>query len=185
MSENKNPWKTLSEKTVYDNPWISVSHREVINPGGGEGIYGLVHFKNTAIGIIPLDEDNNTWLVGQYRYPLKAYSWEIPEGGGKPEEDPLIGAKRELIEETGIRAGDWLKIADCALSNSVCDEKGVIFLARDLSYGASEPEESEDLKLLKLPFAEAYEMAMQGKITDSMSLIGLLKTKILMDKGVI
>ncbi len=88
-----NPWKTLSSQSKYDNPWIQVVENKVINPGGGKGIYGKVHFKNQAIGIIPIDENLNTWLVGQYRYTLSEYSWEIPEGGAPYDEEPLEGAK--------------------------------------------------------------------------------------------
>src|ERR1700757_758785 len=98
-----NPWTILGEKKVYDNKWIGITEYDVINPNGGKGIYGKVHFKNLAIGILPLDEELNTWLVGQYRFTLNAFSWEIPEGGGAAE-DPLGSASRELLEETGLVA---------------------------------------------------------------------------------
>jgi len=170
------PWTTLSKKTVYDNPWISVSHREVITPTGTEGIYGLVHFKNTAVGIVPIDEAGNTWLVGQYRYALGRYSWEIPEGGCPiGAESPLESAKRELLEETGISAQDLQEIATFDTSNSVTDESGFLYLARHLSFGASAPEDTEELRVKKLPFAEALEMAHNGQITDAMSMIGLMR----------
>lgn len=173
-----NPWQTISSKKIYDNAWISLTEHQVINPGGGKGIYGEVHFKNLAIGIIVLDDANNTWLVGQYRYPLKAYSWEIPEGGGPENTDPLISAKRELLEETGIEANSWTEIQRVHLSNSVSDETGIIFLARDLSFGQSNPEESEQLIIRKIPFLEAYEMVLTGEITDSLSVAAILKVKI-------
>jgi 8-oxo-dGTP pyrophosphatase MutT (NUDIX family) len=176
--ENKNPWKTLSSKKIYDNPWISLTEHEVINPNGGQGIYGEVNFKNLAIGIIVLDENNNTWLVGQYRFPIKSYSWEIPEGGGPLIVDPLISAQRELLEETGILANSWTEIQKIHLSNSVSDEIGIIFLAQDLSYGESEPEETEQLVVRKLPFLEAYQMVLNGEITDSLSVAAILKLKI-------
>jgi len=179
----QNPWKTINTKEAYDNPWIQVTHRDVINPGGGEGIYGVVHFKNLAIGIIPLDEDMNTWLVGQYRYTMNEYTWEIPEGGGIIGVNPLEGAKRELEEETGITAANWLKITDLATSNSVTDERGVVYVARDLSYGEANPEESEDLRIKKLPFSEVVEMVMRGEITDSVAMIGIMKVKLMMDRG--
>lgn len=179
----QNPWKTLKTEEVYDNPWIRVSHRDVINPGGGKGIYGMVHFKNLAIGIVPLDEDMNICLVGQYRYPLKEYSWEIPEGGSKRGVDPLEGAKRELQEETGIKAKEWLKIGELATSNAVTDEKGIIYLARNLTYGKASPEESEDLRIMKIPFDEAVEMVMKGEITDSLAMIGIMKVKLMLDRG--
>ena len=178
MEEN-NPWTTLERNEVYDNNWINVNEHQVLNPSGGPGIYGVVHFKNTAIGVLPLDEDNNTWLVGQYRYPMQAYSWEIPEGGGALGVDPLIGAKRELLEETGLVATDWTEIQRMYLSNSVSDEMAVIYVARGLTMTEAEPEETEQLIVKKLPFEEAYQMVMDGRITDSMSIAAILKTKIL------
>ena len=178
-NQDINPWITLSSQKIYENPWISLTEHKVINPGGGNGIYGEVHFKNLAIGIIPLDKDNNTWLVGQYRYPLKQYSWEIPEGGGLLDDDPLLSAKRELLEETGIKADEWLEIQKIHLSNSVSDELGLIYLARQLSFGESSPEESEDLIVRKLPFETAFQMVLNGEITDSLSVAAILKVKIL------
>lgn len=181
--DEKNPWQTLTEKEVYDNPWIRVSHREVITPAGTPGIYGVIHFKNIAIGIVPLDEEYNTWLVGQYRYTLNAYSWEIPEGGGPQGTEPLLSAQRELLEETGISASKWTKIFDFHTSNSVTDEYGLAYVAQGLSFGEAEPEETEDLKVWKLPFAEAVEMVMRGEITDALAMTAILKTKILIDRG--
>ena len=172
----ENPWKQLSTKIIYDNPWITVSEDEVINPGGGRGIYGKVGFKNIAIGIIPLDEDDYTWIVGQYRYPLDQYSWEIPEGGGPLDTDPLESAKRELMEETGIEARDWEKIITLHTSNSVTNEVGYIYLATGLTFGQASPEESEeDLVVKKVHLREALEMVMQNEITDSLSMVGILK----------
>ena len=172
----KNPWTTLSEQTKYDNPWITVTEFQVINPSGGRGIYGKVHFKNKAIGIIPVDNDLNTWLVGQYRYTLNAWHWEIPEGGGPLNESPLISAQRELQEETGLIAHRWTEIVNLHTSNSVTDEEGHIFLAQDLEAGASSLEETEaGLKVWKLPLKDALQMVLDGKITDSMSIIALLK----------
>jgi len=177
--EEDNPWTTLERKEIYDNNWINVNEHQVINPSGGQGIYGVVHFKNLAIGILPLDEDNNTWLVGQYRYPLQAYSWEIPEGGGPLGLDPLDGAKRELLEETGLTATNWTELQRMHLSNSVSDELAIIYVARGLTMGVAAPEETEDLQLRKLPFEEAYQMVLDGTITDSMSVAAILKTKVL------
>jgi 8-oxo-dGTP pyrophosphatase MutT (NUDIX family) len=175
MNENKNPWKTLSVKEVYDNKWIRITHRDVINPSGGAGIYGVVHFKNVAMGIVPLDADWNTWLVGQYRYTLERYTWEIPEGGGPLGTDPLDAAKRELLEETGITAGKWTMLLDMHTSNSVTDEYGIAYVAQDLSFGESEPEETEDLQVRRVPLEEAVQMVLDGTITDSLSMIALLK----------
>lgn len=176
QKEVKNPWKTLAEKNIYDNPWINVEEHQVINPGGGKGIYGKVHFKNLAIGIIPIDEEGNTWLVGQYRYTIDEYSWEIPMGGGPLNDDILESAKRELKEETGLSAKTWINIMRIHTSNSVSDEVGYVFLAEDLSEGERKLEESEaDLKLWKLPFSEALEMVIKEEITDSLSVAGILK----------
>ena len=178
--EDKNPWKTKAEQTVYDNSWIKVEHHEVLNPAGNEGIYGVVHFKNLAIGIVPLDEKLNTWLVGQYRYPLKEYSWEIPEGGGPLGIDPLISAKRELKEETGIEASNYTELFRMHLSNSVSDELAIVYLAKDLTFSEASPEETEELIVRRLPLLEAIEMAEKGEITDSLSLSAMLKMKILL-----
>lgn len=174
--EIKNPWITLSGDVKYDNPWITVTEYQVINPSGGKGIYGKIHFKNKAIGIIPVDKDLNTWLVGQYRYTLNEWHWEIPEGGGRLEVDPLESAKRELQEETGLIAATWSEIIHLHTSNSVTDEEGHIFLAEDLQEGSSALEETEaDLKVWKLPLKDALEMVLKGKITDSMSIMAILK----------
>lgn len=175
--EHINPWQTLSSKPVYENPWISVREDQIINPGGGRGIYGVVHFKNKAIGIIPVDADGNTYLIGQYRYALNEYSWEIPMGGGQIGIDVLESAKRELKEETGFTAGRWTNIARLHTSNSVTDEEGFVFLAEDLVAGETEFEETEDLKIRKLPLAEAVRMALDNEITDSISVAGLLKAE--------
>lgn len=179
----ENPWKILGSKVPYDNKWIRVTEHQVINPSGGEGIYGVVHYKHIAIGIIPLDEEKNTWIVGQYRFPLNEYSWEIPEGGGKMDVPILDSAKRELLEETGIIASDWRHILTLHLSNSVSDEVGHVFVARDLSFQDAQPEETEQLAVQKIPFDLLFEWAMQGKITDSLSVAGILKVKHLMLLG--
>jgi len=180
--DQKNPWTTLSVREIYENPWIKVDEHQVVNPSGGEGIYGKVHFKNKAIGIVALDENNNTWLVGQWRYPLGEWSWEIPEGGGDMNSDPLDSAKRELREETGFTAKKWKMIVRTHLSNSVSDEEGFIFLAEGLVEGNSELEETEaDMKVWKLPLREALRMVMDGKITDSLSVMGILAVARLKD----
>jgi ADP-ribose pyrophosphatase len=183
MNNENNPWKILESREIYDNPWIGVTEHKVINPRGGKGIYGVVHFKNLAIGILPLDQDLNTYLVGQYRFPLGRYSWEIPEGGGRLGVDPLESAKRELLEETGLKAESWELIQEMDLSNSVSDEQAYIFLARDLSQHEAEPEETEELKIRKLPFEEAFQMVINGEITDSLSVAAILRTKIILDPG--
>jgi ADP-ribose pyrophosphatase len=180
--EEVNPWEILSSHEKYNNAWINVTEHQVLNPAGRQGIYGTVHFKNIAIGIIVLDAELNTWLVGQYRFPLNQYSWEIPEGGGALSTDPLESAKRELQEETGLVAGKWDIIQRMYLSNSVSDEMSIIYLARDLEQGESDPEETEDLKIKKIPFNEAYNMVLTGEIMDSISVAAILKVKILLEQ---
>lgn len=181
--ETENPWTVLSAELVYENPWIKLTKHDVLNPKGAMGLYTVVHFKNLAIGIIPLDEDNNTWIVGQYRFPLEQYSWEIIEGGCPVGTDPLDTARRELHEEAGISGSEWHRIQEMHLSNSVSDEFAIIYVARGLSFHESEPEETEQLQVKKIPFDEAYQMVLDGKITDSMSVAGILKVKLLMTEG--
>ncbi len=172
---NENPWTKLSSIEIYTNPWITVEEHQVINPRGGRGIYGKVEFKNKAIGIIPIDQQGNTWLVGQYRYTLDEYSWEIPMGGGPVEDDILTSAKRELKEETGLVAKEWQNIMRIHTSNSVTDEEGFVFIAKDLEQHETAFDETEDLQIKKLPFQEAVDMVMDGRITDSLSVAGILK----------
>ena len=175
MDPPKNPWITHKSRPVYENRWIRVSESEVTNPGGGSGIYGVVHFKNRAIGVVPIDDEGYTWLVGQYRYTLNTYEWEIPEGGCPEGESPLEAAKRELAEETGLIASDYRMILDnIALSNSVSDERATIFVARGLTQAEASPEETELLQLRRLPLREAIAMVRRGEITDSISVIALL-----------
>jgi 8-oxo-dGTP pyrophosphatase MutT (NUDIX family) len=180
-----NPWTILGEKKVYDNNWIGVTEYDVLNPNGGKGIYGKVHFKNLAIGILPLDEEGYTYLVGQYRFPIDAYSWEIPEGGGDPAATPLESAQRELLEETGLVAGEWTHILDMHLSNSVSDERGYVFLARILEQREAMPEETEQLVVRKIHFEEAWQMVERGEITDSMAVAGILKVKLMLLQGLL
>lgn len=175
IDENTNPWKRKSTIKIYENPWIKVVEDQVVRPNKTEGIYGHVHFKNKAIGIIPVDEDLNTWLVGQYRYTLDEYSWEIPMGGVPLTEDTLDGAKRELKEETGLIAQKWTKLLKIHTSNSVTDEYGYVFIAEELRQGEMEWDETEELMVQKLPLKRAFQMVMENKITDSLSIAGILK----------
>jgi 8-oxo-dGTP pyrophosphatase MutT (NUDIX family) len=169
-----NPWKLKTSKSIYDSPWLRVDEDETINPAGGISHYGRIHFKNLAIGIIPLDEHNNTWLVGQYRHVPDVYSWEIPMGGGPLEIDPLESAKRELKEETGLTASRWQELLHLHTSNSVTDERGIVYVARGLSEGETEFGETEDLQLVRLPLEEAVARVMSGEISDAISVAGLL-----------
>lgn len=170
-----NPWKTEEVNEVYQNPWIKVEEHRVINPAGNLGIYGKVQFKNKALGIIPLDSEGYTWIVGQYRYPLEEYSWEIPMGGGPIGVDILESAKRELKEETGLTAKKWTQVMRIHTSNSVTDEEGFVFLAEELTEGLTEFEETEVLAIKKLPFKDLVAMVMNGEITDGISIAGVLK----------
>jgi 8-oxo-dGTP pyrophosphatase MutT (NUDIX family) len=183
MNESHNPWEILHEKQIYENNWIKVTEYDVINPSGGKGIYGKVHFKSFAIGIVALDDDLNTYLVGQYRFVLNSYSWEIPEGGGAFGVDKLESAKRELIEETGLVAAEWTQLMNLHLSNSVSDELATIFLARKLSQQQARPEETEQLVVKRIPFEETYQMVVDGKITDSMAVAGILRVKLMILEG--
>ncbi len=171
-----NPWTTHRTRTVYENPWIRVDESEVTNPSGGPGIYGVVHFKNRAIGVVPIDEEGHTWLVGQYRYPLGTYEWEIPEGGCPEGESFLEAAQRELREETGLIGEHYRVLWDgLALSNSVSDERATIFVATGLTQAEASPEGTEELCLRRLPLKEAIKMAKRGEITDAVSVMALLK----------
>jgi len=178
----KKDWQTLTNTTVYENPWLQIQHHEVINPSGNEGIYGVVHFKNLAIGIIPLDENGNTWIVGQYRYPLKEYSWELPEGGGDMKDAPVESAKRELKEEVGITADKWIELMEIHTSNSVTDEHAIVFIAQDLTFGETEHEDTEDITIRQLHFSELVEMVMNGEITDSITIAAVLKLQLMINR---
>lgn len=170
-----NPWKTLSTRLIYQNPWIRLREDEVITPAGKSGIYGVVETK-PAIGIIPLSDDLHTYLVGQFRYTLNTYSWEIPEGGGKDGEDTREGAKRELLEETGLQAGKWTFLGTLYTSNSFTDEVGYLYLAEYLQQGLAQPDHTEELQIKRLPFLEAWQMVLDGEIKDSLAIIGLMRT---------
>jgi ADP-ribose pyrophosphatase len=181
--EYKNPWTTLKSEHIYDSPWIGLTKHDILNPNGNPGTYSVVHFKNLAIGILPLDKDYYTWIVGQYRYPINQYSWEIPEGGGQRDVPPLISAQRELLEETGITANKWTKIQEMYLSNSASDEFCTLYIAQNLSFGEAEPEDNEQLEMRKLHFDELYKMVESGEITDSLTVCIVLKTKLMMLEG--
>jgi len=167
-------WKQLSSRVVYDNDWMQVREDHVINPGGGENQYGHVHFKNRAVGIIALDDADNTWLVGQQRYTLGEYSWELPMGGAPLDEAPLDAAKRELQEETGLSARNWEEVLRLHTSNSITDEVGLVYVATRLMMGMPNTEETEDLEVRKLPLEEAVQMVLDGEITDAISVAALL-----------
>jgi 8-oxo-dGTP pyrophosphatase MutT (NUDIX family) len=163
----------LSRRTAYQNPWITVWHDDVARPDGSPGIYGVVHFENLAAGVVALDEQDRTVLVGQHRYPLDESSWEIPEGGVPPTETPLEGIQRELREETGLEAAEWRELGRLVLSNSVTDERAVLFLATGLQHGEAAPEPTEAIEVRWVSFDEALAMTMDGRITDAMSVAAI------------
>ncbi|MBA2502957.1 MAG: NUDIX hydrolase [Pyrinomonadaceae bacterium] len=178
FDESHNPWRTVSSREVYDNPWIRVREDDVVRPDGEPGIYGVVHFKNTAVGVLAIEEDH-IYLVGQYRYTLNRYSWEIPEGGCPEGEEPLAAGQRELEEETGLHAARWQKLGEAYLSNSVSDELAVWFLATELAAGEHRPEGTEQLQARRVPFGEAVRMVFAGEITDALSSLAIMNYQLL------
>lgn len=174
-----NPWQTLSREVKYDNPWIRVEEHQVINPAGGSGIYGTVHFKNRAVAIVALFDNGDTLLVGQYRYPLQEYHWELPMGGAPEGESILAYAKQELQEETGYSASKWQEFMTMHLSNSITQEQGFAFIAEDLQEGEMSLEDTEDIVCHRLPFEEVFQQVMAGKITDSMTIAAVMKVRLL------
>ena len=173
LVERSGPWIRRSRLVAYDNPWITVWHDEVARPDGSPGVYGVVHFANRAVGAVILDDDDRVLLVGQHRYPLDRYSWEIPEGGVPAGEDVLDGARRELREETGIEADGWRELVRFDLSNSISDESGVLFAARARSLEAPSPDPTEDLAIRWVPFDDAIAMIDRAEIVDAMSIMAL------------
>ncbi len=171
----KNPWRTLESREVYENPWILVREDTVIRPDGNPGIYGVVHFKNRAIAVVPVDDEGYIHLVGQYRYPLGCYSWELPEGGCPHDEETLNAARRELLEETGLVAKQWLLLGTARLSNSVSDEEAFCYLATGLTQHDARPEGNEKLEHRRVAVEEAVRMVEEGDITDALSIIGILR----------
>ena len=182
FDETHNPWQTLSSREVYENPWIRLREDAVVRPDGEKGIYGVVHFKNVAIGILAVEGDF-IYLVGQYRYTLEQYSWEIPEGGCPEDEDFLSAAQRELAEETGLRAEKWEQMGEARLSNSVTDEHAVWFMATGLTQGERNPEGTEQLVVRRVPFGQALRMALTGEITDALSLLAIMHYQISRHSG--
>ena len=180
--EQDNPWRTLSSREVYDNNWISLREDKVLRPDGEPGIYGVVHFKTVAVGVLAMEEDDTIYLVGQYRYTLDRYSWEIPEGGCPYGEEPLTAARRELEEETGLRAENWRYLGQAYLSNSVTDELSMWYLAEKLTQGVHSPEGTEKLEVRRVPFEEAVEMVLSGEITDAVSMLAIMQYKIMLER---
>lgn len=185
MQHEENPWKTLESENMYESAWILVKKHQVLNPARNPAIYSTIHFKNKAIGVIPLDENYQTWIVGQYRYPTNCYSWEIPEGGGNLNVPYVESAARELLEETGIKAEKYTEIMRMHLSNSASDEEAIVFVAQNLSFHEAEPEETEVLQVKKIHFSELFKMVHEGKITDAITIAAVYKTQVLIEKGIL
>ena len=173
--QQRNPWQTKSSKAIYQNPWISVREDQVVRPNSSEGIYGVVSMHNKAVGVVPLHDDGTITLVGQWRYSMSGYSWEIPEGGCPANEEPIDCAVREMQEETGLIAQNIVSLGgEVHLSNSVTDERGYLFLATGLTQSDAMPEDTEELLVRRVPLSEAVEMVVRGEITDGLSVIALL-----------
>ncbi len=173
----KNPWKTISSRTVYSNPWITVREDSVLNPNGNPGIYGVVQSR-IATGVVALTELNEVYLIGQYRYPTEMYSWEIPEGGAEVGEDPLSAIQRELREEAGVIASEWMPLgSEMHLSNCHSSERAFLYIARNLTVVAQEPDDTEVLAVKKVPFKEVLQMVDEGTIVDAMTIIAILRAQ--------
>lgn len=177
IDEGLNPWQIVSSEPIYENPWIAVRHDEVIHPSGTPGLFGVIHFKNVAVAVIPVDEAGYTWLVGQYRYPLEQWSWEVPMGGVPLNASIEKGALRELAEETGLVAQKLSHLMTLHTSNSVTDELAEVYLATELSQHEPSPDESEQLKIKKVLLTDAIKMVLQGQITDAVSVAALLRVQ--------
>jgi 8-oxo-dGDP phosphatase len=175
MAPKGRPWASRSCEVAFDNPWLALTLHDATAPTGAPARYAAVRYKNLAIGILPLFEDGSLVLVGQHRFPLMDYSWELPEGGAPLDEDPLDGARRELREEAGLEAADWREILAFQLSNSVTDERGHVYLATGLTAADCEPDPTEDLQLARVPFREALDLALRGEIKDMITLAALLR----------
>jgi ADP-ribose pyrophosphatase len=185
LIDEPNPWVTKSKKIVYDNAWIQVNEHQVIDPSGKDSIYGVVSPKVIAIGILPLDPQLNTWLVGQYRYAMQEYSWEIIEGGGKFGVDPIESGQRELQEEAGIIANKWTFLSTIHTSNCFTNEIAHLYIAQDLSFTHTSPDDSEKLQVVKMPFEEAYQLVLNGTIKDAMSIVSILRVKNMINEGLL
>ena len=168
-------WQRLAHRPVYESPWITVDEFDAVAPTGAKALYGLVGMKNLALGIVPLHSDGTVTLVGQHRFPSGTYSWEIPEGGGAKHIDPLISAKRELREEAGLEAQEWFQVLEFDVSNSITDERGLGFLALDLSAVPVEPDDTEVFAIARVPFKEALAVALAGHMRDLITLAMLLR----------
>lgn len=175
MPSTASPWRTTASREVYANAWIRVREDDVVRPNGSTGIYGVVQFATAAVGVVPLHADGSTVLVAQYRYTLDRWSWEIPEGGGDPAAGLREEAARELREETGLTAARWTDLGPVEPSNSVTDQLGRVFLAEGLRQSRPQPDPTEHLRTWRLPVGEAVAMALDGRISDALSVVALCR----------
>lgn len=173
--EDSDPWIVKCVTRAFENDWFHVDEHDVIRPDGAPGYYGVVRIRGLAVGVLPIEADGGVHLVGQWRFPLGRYSWEMPEGGAAPGEDALTCAERELAEETGLRAGSWTQMLEMDLSNSITDERAVIFLATELSQGVAQPEATEVLKHRRAHFMEVLARVATGRIRDSLTVAAVLR----------
>ena len=173
--EDGDPWRVKGVRRSFENNWFHIDEHDVIHPGGAPGVYGVICVRRVAVGVLPIEEDGTVHLVGQWRFPLGRYSWEMPEGGAEPGEPPLECARRELAEETGLRADRMEPILEMDLSNSLSNERAVIYLATELSQGVAQPEPTEVLKRRRAPFRDVLERVVDGRIRDSMTVAGILR----------
>lgn len=171
--KDTNPWKTLSSKTVYQNPWMRVREDIVVRPDGSDGIYGVMESKDSVI-VVVLNEDNDVYLIRSFNYPVSTWSWGLPGGGGDDEE-PEVASKRELAEETGIIANRWTFLGKTRVSSGLMTEKMAVYLAQDLSFGerlaADDTELINDAKFVS--FDEIDRMIAENEIDDAQTVTGL------------
>lgn len=173
--EHPDPYTVTGRRFVYDSPWIRIREDRFRHRRGAEGRYAVCGFHRTACGVLALDDQDRVVLVGQWRYPLEAYSWEIPEGGGDPSESPFEAIRRELAEETGLAAQVWEPLAFFHTSNSSTEEEAFLFLATGLSpAGGHHAEDDEELMLHREPFGDCLRRVLSGEITDSLTVVALL-----------
>lgn len=173
--EQPDPYAVLERRFVYDSPWIRVREDRFNHRRGAEGRYAVCGFHRTACGVLALDDQDRVVLVGQWRYPLEAYSWEIPEGGGDAAESPFEAMQRELAEEAGLAARVWEPLACFHPSNSSTDEEAFLFLATDLLPAEGhQAEEDEELLLHREPFQDCLRRVLGGELTDSLTVVALL-----------
>jgi ADP-ribose pyrophosphatase len=174
------PWRRLGGRIVYDNPWLTIEEDQVLNPAGKPGIYGKVLFKNRAVAILPVDEQQHIYLVGQSRYMQGRFSWEVPKGGAPAQEDVLLCAQRELSEETGLQAQNWLALmTDVHVSNSVTNELAYAYLATGLTQGENHLEETEDITVQRVSLSTAMQMCLSGEISCLLSIAAILRLRLL------